>query len=65
MNWELGTGIPDDWLNLNTKCSMPFCSKFSLLPKTPRLFFEIQPVSGDIVAASKHSLIANILNIGS
>jgi len=21
---------PEDWLNLNAKCSIPFCSKFSL-----------------------------------
>jgi len=29
------------------------------------LFFEIQLLSGAIVAASKHSLIANILDISS
>jgi len=44
------------YLYLNTKFSAPFCSK---------LFFEIQPVWGTTVGASKHILITNILDIGS
>jgi len=35
------------------------------LSKTPRKFFKIQPVRGAIAAASKHSLVTNILDINS
>jgi len=35
---------PDDWLNLNAKFNTPFCSKFCLISKTWRWFFQILPV---------------------
>jgi len=28
--------ISDDWLNVNTKCSIPFCSKLMILPVPTR-----------------------------
>jgi len=39
----------DNWLILNAKCNIPFCSKFSHLSKTPRM---ILPVQGAISGRS-------------